>query len=86
MGKQVPLYAKTVMGEAYKMFMSQGITRKAISEELQDLRRRADEAGTFNYNIINTPPRIPQESKEPEVIPQKRVMRQREKKRVKLAT
>ena len=68
------------------MFMSQGITRKAISEELQDLRRRADEAGTFNYNIINTPPRILQVSEEPEVIQQKKVLRQRTRKQAKVVT
>jgi radical SAM superfamily enzyme YgiQ (UPF0313 family) len=67
MGSQMPLYVKTVIGEAYKMFMTQGITRKAISEDLKDLRIRADAAGTFNYNIINTPPRkVPQELNVPE--------------------
>ena len=86
MGKQVPLYVKTVIGEAYKMFMTQGITRKAISEELQDLRRRADEAGTFNYNIINTPPKISQDLKEPEAIPEKKGIRYRVKKQAKVTT
>jgi len=67
MGSQMPNYVKTVIGEAYKMFMTQGITRKAISEDLKDLRIRADAAGTFNYNIINTPPRkVPQELNVPE--------------------
>ena len=86
MGKQIPLYVKTVIGEAYKMFMSQGITRKAISEELQDLRIRADEAGTFNYNIINTPPRISQELKESEESSPKKVLKKDVKEEVKVTT
>jgi len=56
MGPQVPNYVKTVMGGAYEMLMSQGITRSVISEDLKDLRRRADKAGTFNYLITKTPP------------------------------
>ena len=55
MGSQIPLYIKTVIGEAYKMFMSQGITRKAISQELKDLGERADLANTLNYKIVDTP-------------------------------
>ena len=55
---QVPRFIKTVINEGYKMFMTQGMTRKVISEELKDLRNRADAAGTFNYQIVNTPPLI----------------------------
>ncbi|MFX1276191.1 MAG: B12-binding domain-containing radical SAM protein [Promethearchaeota archaeon] len=64
MGSSVPRYGKTVIGEAYGMFMTQGITRRAISEDLQDLRRRADEAGTFNYLITKTPHYDPEKIRE----------------------
>ncbi len=63
MGASVPNYVKTVMGEAYKMLMSQGITRSVISEDLKNLRMRADEAGTFNYLITKTPLPKPEQEK-----------------------